>query len=103
MSETHLHPGRRTGLRSVEARICLKPPSLCLRIQELAIASRQSASHLFPGQLPVEVCRHIGTHSSKFIEMIDSPITNKDKVLPSSRIMGNAMNATQLGIWIYEK
>lgn len=72
MSETNLHPGRRTGLRSVEARICPTPPSLCLRIQELAITSRQSASHLFPRQFPMEVCRHIGTHSSNSMEIINS-------------------------------
>lgn len=72
MSEAKLHPGKRTGLRSVEARICPTPPSLCLRIQELAITTRRSASHLFPRRSPVKVCRHIGTHLSNFLEIIKS-------------------------------
>ncbi|CEJ58531.1 hypothetical protein PMG11_07185 [Penicillium brasilianum] len=72
MSETNLHPGKRTGLKSIEARICPISPSLCLRIQELAIASRQSVSHLLPRKIHIEVCRHIGTYSSNFIEIINS-------------------------------
>lgn len=72
MSETHLHPGKRTALRSIEARICPAPPSFCLRIQELAMTSRRSASHLSPSQFPIEICRHIGTRSSNFLEIINS-------------------------------
>ncbi|KAF3390352.1 hypothetical protein F1880_009386 [Penicillium rolfsii] len=73
-SEIKLHPGRKTGLLSVEARVCPISPSLCLRIQELAITSRQSASCLVPRKIVIEVCRHIGTHFSKsnFREIINT-------------------------------
>jgi hypothetical protein len=74
ISEANLHPGKRTGLKSVEARICQISPSLCLRIQELAIASRASVSHLLPRKIPIEVCRHIGTYSSNFNEIINSVV-----------------------------
>lgn len=76
--KSRLHPGRRTGLRSVEARICPTPASLCLRIQDLAMTHRQSASLLFPRQSRIQICRHIRapaskfTESHKFSEIIDS-------------------------------
>jgi hypothetical protein len=36
----------RTGLMSVEARVCPNPPGLCLPIQNLAVAERQSVLRL---------------------------------------------------------
>lgn len=70
MPEANLHRVTRTSLRSVEARISPSPSSFCLRIQELAITSRQNASYIFPRRLPFEVCRHINNQS--FVEIIKS-------------------------------
>lgn len=59
---------RRTGLMSIDARICLNPSSLCLRIQNITVAKRQDLQPLFRSTSDkydyrysdnIAVCEHI--------------------------------------------
>lgn len=38
---------RRTGLMSIDARVCLNPSSLCVRIQNITVSNRQDLKPLF--------------------------------------------------------
>lgn len=55
-----------TTLISVDARICLNPPSLYLRTQELAVVRRQNLSLLFPylENYAMHICMHINRISN---------------------------------------
>lgn len=64
----------RRGLMSVEARVCPNPPGLCLRIQTLTVAKRQSVLQLYQDDDTVRVCGHIGTFKSNFSYIIRSLI-----------------------------
>lgn len=49
-----------TALMSVDARICTTPPSLCLRMQQLAVVRKQNIARFFPNpeKTLVRVCMH---------------------------------------------
>ena len=74
MSEREFWASHRTGLMSVEARVCPNPPGLCLRIQNLAVVKRQSVRHLCQEDDTVRVCEHIGSYKSNFSDYIRSLI-----------------------------
>lgn len=74
MSEEEFQICHRTGLLSVDARVCPKAPSLCLRTQELAVTRRQNVLHLLREKEIVKVCMHIGTLRSNFYDLIKSLI-----------------------------
>lgn len=74
MSEEEYQTCHRIGLVSVDARVCPKPPSLCLRTQELVVARRQNVLHLLQEGEVVRVCMHIGSHRSNFSDLIKSLI-----------------------------
>lgn len=74
MSEKEFWASHRTGLMSVEARVCPNPPGLCLRIQNLAVARRQNVLQLCREDDTVRVCQHIGSYKSNFSHIIRSLI-----------------------------
>ncbi|KAJ5903407.1 hypothetical protein N7504_005790 [Penicillium tannophilum] len=61
-----------TSLISVEARVCpaAPGPTLCLRIQEIAQASRENIGRIFPlaaqKTTTMEVCQHIKVYSTRY-------------------------------------
>lgn len=64
-----------TSVVSFEARICPRPkPSLCLRIQGLAVVRRQNIRMLRPGRCLVWICGHIGTYDSDFSDLVKDRI-----------------------------
>lgn len=64
-----------TSVQSFEARVCPGPnPSLCLRIQGLAVVRRQNASMLLPERSLVWICGHIGTYQSDFPNTVKAHI-----------------------------
>lgn len=65
MTEEQFLNDHMTSVASFEARVCPGPnPSLCLRMQGLAVVRRQNASKLLPGQALIWICGHIGTYLS---------------------------------------
>lgn len=63
---------RLTTLLSVEARICSKPSSLCLRIQHWALISRTARRMLLSRTNFVMICDHLQTRSSDVSQLIQS-------------------------------
>jgi len=72
--EKHLSENK-TCLTSIEARICPTAPSLCLRIQGLAVVRRQNASRLLPQGNTVWVCGHIANRTPNFSDCVSSHIS----------------------------
>lgn len=72
LSAAKLRKDFMTSLISVEARICpvVPEPSLCLRIQEIAQASRENIGRIFPlaahAITTMHVCPHIHVESGKY-------------------------------------
>lgn len=83
-STQELHSNYMTTLKSFEARICSTPPSLCLRIQELAVVRRQNISRIFPVPMAscMRICHHIGSGNSAFFASESNP-ADFDKFLTS--------------------
>lgn len=79
-----LHRNYMTTLKSFEARICSTPPSLILRIQELAVARRQNIPRIFPVPMTsfMRICHHIGSGDSVFFASESNP-ADFDKFLIS--------------------
>lgn len=59
-------------LLSVEARICSKPTSLCLRIQHWALISSTNRDMLLSKTGFVQICDHLSTHSSEISRLVQS-------------------------------
>ncbi|KAJ5629544.1 hypothetical protein N7528_003201 [Penicillium herquei] len=54
----------RTGLKSIEARVCTNPPGLGIRMQSLAVVNRQDVQKIFDQKDMVEICNHSMTFSA---------------------------------------
>lgn len=75
MTEEQFLNEHMTSVVSFEARVCPAPnPSLCLRIQGLAVVRRQNASMLLPDRSLVWICGHIGTYQSDFSNTVKAHI-----------------------------
>ena len=73
--EKHLRENK-TSLTSIEARVCPTAPSLCLRIQGLAVVRPQNASRLLPQGNTVWVCGHLINATPNFSERVSSHISS---------------------------
>lgn len=73
-AEEQFQSDNMTSVVSFEARICPTLPSLCLRVQNLAVVTRQNASMLLPERSSVWICGHIGTYQSRFSDLIKAHI-----------------------------
>lgn len=72
VSDKEFWASTRTGLMSIEARVCPSPPGLCLRIQNLAVAKRQNVRQLCQKEDTVRICEHIGSYKSNFSDIVGS-------------------------------
>lgn len=85
--EKHLSENK-TSLTSIEARVCPTAPSLCLRIQGLAVVRRQNASRLLPQGNTVWVCGHITNATPNFSERVSSHISAYSSGAPKAAEYG---------------
>lgn len=75
MTEERFLNEHMTSVVSFEARVCPCPtPSLCLRIQGLAVVKRQNGPVLLPERSIVWICGHIGTYQSDFSDLVKAHI-----------------------------
>ncbi|KAJ6036844.1 hypothetical protein N7540_001123 [Penicillium herquei] len=63
---------QRTSLVSIEARVCINPPGLGLRIQRFAVVKSQDVQNIFHEKDIVLVCTHLATHPFKSPDFIKS-------------------------------
>lgn len=63
---------RVTTLLSVEARICPRPISLCLRIQQWASVRSTNRNKVLRKTKFVKICEHLSAHSSEISRLIQS-------------------------------
>ncbi|KAJ5778005.1 hypothetical protein N7520_001251 [Penicillium odoratum] len=66
LSEEEIQLNTLTTLFTVDARICMKRKSFCMRTQELAVARREKVEQLSPGVWSdwIRICWHISTTAS---------------------------------------
>jgi hypothetical protein len=77
---------RLTTLLSVEARICFKPMSLCLRIQQWALIGSARREMILAKTKFVRICRHMSVRSPEVSRLIESELKSGGRAESDCRV-----------------